>query len=353
MTGPRIIVIGASAGGVQALQDLVGGLPANLPAAVLVVLHVPPHSPSALPAILSRAGALPARHPQDGEALETGHIYVAPPDCHLLLDGERLAVKKGPKENRSRPAVDALFRSAAYTHGEGVIGVILSGLLDDGTSGLWTIKRLGGTAVVQRPEDAQYDSMPRSALQHVDVDHVVPVDEMADLLTRLVQAPTPDFPPAKELDGRQRERLQIEVQVAAQESAYQLGIMGLGDLSPLTCPECHGVLVRVEEDTLTRYRCHTGHAYTADTLLAELTESVEAKSYQVLRALEESAMLLRNLSGRFEREGDHVTGQAFLEQARVTERRTHTIREVIFHTEHLSEAKVEEAALHEEGSRGF
>lgn len=351
MTGPRIVVVGASAGGVQALQALVGGLPADFPAAVLVVLHVAPHSPSALPSILSRAGALPARHPRDGESLEAGQIYVAPPDCHLLLDGERLAVKKGPKENRARPAVDALFRSAAYTHGERVIGVILSGLLDDGTSGLWTIKRLGGTAVVQKPEDAQYDSMPRSALQHVDVDHVVPAHELGDLLARLVQAPVPR-PSATDLDGRQRDRLGAEVQVAAQDSAYQLGIVGLGDLSPLTCPECHGVLVRVEEGTLTRYRCHTGHAYTADALLAELSESVEAKSYQVLRALEENAMLLRDLSGRFGAQGDHVTGQAFLEQARVTERQTRTIREVIFRTEHLSEAKVEEAALHAEGPPG-
>jgi len=352
MTGPRIIVIGASAGGVEALQALVGGLPANFPAAVLVVLHVAPYSPSALPAILSRAGALPARHPRDGEALEAGQIYVAPPDCHLLLDGERVAVKKGPKENRSRPAVDALFRSAAYTHGEGVIGVVLSGLLDDGTSGLWTIKRLGGTAVVQQPEDAQYDSMPRSALQHVDVDHVLPAEELGELLTRLVQEPTPHLPGA-DLDGRQRERLGVEVGVAAQNSAYQLGIVELGELSPLTCPECHGVLVRVEEGTLTRYRCHTGHGYTADTLLAEITESVEEKSYQVLRALEESAMLLRDLSGRFEQEGDRGTGQAFLEQAHEAERRTRTIREVIFRTEQLSEAKVRQAVPHGEGSSGF
>ncbi|EYB69455.1 CheY-like receiver domain/methylesterase domain-containing chemotaxis response regulator [Deinococcus phoenicis] len=324
----------------EALSALVARLPADFPAALFVVLHIAPHSPSALPRILSRASALPAVHPEDGEVFRPGHIYIAPPDHHLLIDGDRVAVKKGPRENRFRPSVDALFRSAAYTHGAGVIGVVLSGLLDDGTSGLWTIKRLGGTALVQDPAEALFDPMPRSALQHVQIDAVLPASEIAGRLVRLVQAPRPEAP-APGLTGEERERLRAEVPIAAKDSAYRLGIMALGKLSPFTCPECQGVLVQVEEGTLTRFRCHTGHAYTADALLADLTEATEAQAYQVIRGLEETALLLRQLSGRFEETGEPQTARAFLEQACRAERRTETLRSVIFQNEPLSEEKLE------------
>jgi two-component system chemotaxis response regulator CheB len=166
----RCIVIGASAGGFEVVVDIASNLPANLPAPVFVVMHVPAYHRSYLPSILGKAGSLPAMHPGDGQKIESGTIYVAPPDHHLLIDDGHVAVKRGPKENGFRPSIDALFRSAAYSFGARTIGVVLSGALHDGTSGLWTIKRLGGTAIVQDPNEAEYASMPRSALEYVEAD---------------------------------------------------------------------------------------------------------------------------------------------------------------------------------------
>src|SRR5687767_3636823 len=174
MPASHAVVLGASAGGVESLREVVGALPADFPAPVFVVLHIPPYQASSLPEILNFSGVLHACHPEDGAKIETGRIYVAPPDHHLLIERERVVVQKGPKENRFRPSIDALFRSAAYNYGPKAIGVVLSGALDDGTSGLWTIQRLGGTTIVQEPNDARFESMPLSALNQVKVDHTVP-----------------------------------------------------------------------------------------------------------------------------------------------------------------------------------
>src|SRR5882724_6453137 len=186
-----VIVIGASAGGVKALTAIVGGLPRDLSASVFVVLHVSPHKPSTLPTILGRAGPLEVVHAQDGEVVRNGKIYVAPPDRHLLLETDKIAVRRGPKENRFRPSVDALFRSAADVYGSRAIGVILSGLLDDGTSGLRSIKRLGGIGIVQKPEDARYPQMPRNALDNVEIEHVCRATEIGALLAKLVGETSP------------------------------------------------------------------------------------------------------------------------------------------------------------------
>src|SRR3954463_2702932 len=174
MTKRDIIVIGASAGGVNALMGLMKTLPADLNASIFIVLHLPPYSPSHLPEILTKNGPFKAVHPLDGEQIQPGRIYVAPPDHHMLVENSRIVVKKGPKENRFRPSIDALFRSAAYSYGARVIGVVLTGLLDDGTSGMWSVKRLGGISVIQLPEDALYPSMPESVQKHVEVDYSVP-----------------------------------------------------------------------------------------------------------------------------------------------------------------------------------
>src|SRR5690349_180578 len=189
MPGHDIIVTRASAGGVEALRAVVAVLPADLPAAVFVVLHIPAQSPSMMPSILSRAGPLPAAHPTDGEPIRPGHIYVAPPDCHLLIDHERVRGVRGPRENRTRPAVDPLFRTAARAYGPRVVAVVLTGTLDDGTAGLQAVKQRGGLAVVQDPRDAMYAGMPRSALQHTPVDYVVPLSEIGPLISRLVREP--------------------------------------------------------------------------------------------------------------------------------------------------------------------
>lgn len=237
------IVIGASAGGVETLKEVVSQLPADFPAPIFVVLHIPPYVASMLPSILSNAGPLKAIHPKDGEKIQQGVIYVAPPDHHLLIHKNTVAVKKGPKENRFRPSIDALFRSAAYTYGTASIGVVLSGALDDGTSGLWNINRLGGIAIVQIPDQARFKAMPRSALEHVKVDHQASSLEMGALICRLIAKP-----PAHDESNLEdiKKRFATENHIAAEGGAYQKGIMNIGGLTPYACPACHGVLIGVQ-----------------------------------------------------------------------------------------------------------
>src|SRR5688572_7262947 len=189
MPGYSVIVVGFSAGGVEAVARLVQGLPVDLPAAILVVHHFPATSVSALPNILSRSGPLPALHPEHDQRIEPGHIYIAPPDQHMFIAGDRICLTRGPRENGHRPAIDPPFRTAARSFGSRVIATLLSGSLDDGVVGLMAVKRHQGIAIVQDPEEALYEGMPRSALDRVDVDHVLPVDEIAQLLTRLTREP--------------------------------------------------------------------------------------------------------------------------------------------------------------------
>jgi two-component system chemotaxis response regulator CheB len=329
----RGIVIGASAGGVETLREVVAALPADLAAAVFVVLHIPPFVASLLPRILSSAGPLPAIHPKDGAKIEGGCIYVAPPDHHLLIEDDRMVVKKGPKENRFRPSIDALFRSAAYTFGTRAIGVVLSGALDDGTSGLWSIKRLGGIAIVQEPNQARFESMPRSALEHVAVDYTLPSTEIGALLGRLVTVPhTPDVVMESEL----RQRMETEVKIAAEGGAFQKGVMRLGELTPFTCPECHGVLVRIAEGKMSRFRCHTGHAYTDSSLLEAVMESTGEMLWQVIRSFEESTMLLSHMGQHLQKAGDAVRAAVFIEKARQLEERSDTFHAAVLNHESLS-----------------
>src|SRR5215213_2910098 len=258
---PRCIVIGASAGGFEVLKELVSQLPADLAVPVFIVLHIPAYEPSLLPELFDHFGPLSALHPQDGAQIQAGHIYVAPPDHHLLIDDSHVAVKKGPKENGFRPSIDALFRSAAYAYGPGAIGVVLSGALNDGTSGLWSIKRLGGMAIVQDPNDALYPSMPRSALEYIEADYKVPSSEMAPLLTRLArEQPKQEQETGYDIDA-DANRMALEVQLSAGVNLPEENVLKLGELTPFTCPECRGALVRIKEGSLFRFRCHTGHGY--------------------------------------------------------------------------------------------
>ena len=302
----NIIVIGASAGGFEALKKLVGGLPKDLAAAVFVVWHLSANAHGVLPSVLEKAGSLPAAHGVDGEEIMPGRIYVAPPDHHLLIEENRVRVTTGPKENRFRPAVDTLFRSAAYSCGTRVIGVILSGALDDGTAGLWTIKHRGGTAIVQEPSDAEFSSMPESALREVNVDYSVPVSEMADLLIRLTSE---EISEEREISMDEIKKTEIEVRIAAEESGFEVGVMSLGDISPYTCPDCHGVLIKIKDGKINRFRCHTGHAYSAVTLLANVTERIEDSMWGAMREMEESIMLLREMSRNFA-ESNHEQWQS-------------------------------------------
>jgi two-component system chemotaxis response regulator CheB len=279
MIGRDIIVIGGSAGGVEALMHICAGLPADLPAAVFVVEHISPRSKNVLPDLLRRAGPLPATHPLDGEAIRPGHIYVAPPDRHLLLRDGSMMLRRGPQENRTRPAIDPLFRSAAVAYGPRVVGVVLTGLLDDGAAGLVAIKRCGGLCVVQDPSDAQWPEMPRRALERSQPDYVVGISEMAALLDRLSRevAGSPVQVPST---------LDLEVRIAAQEFD-PVRTPALGQPSRLSCPQCGGVLNEVPDEGTIRFRCQAGHAFTSEGLVAAQADELE-------RALESAARTHRD-----------------------------------------------------------
>lgn len=338
MSGRDIVVVGASAGGVEALRALVGGLPADFPGSVFVVMHTAPDSPGVLAQILDRAGPLRAAHAANRERIHAGRVYVAPPDTHLLLEPGVLRLTRGPKENRFRPAVDPLFRSAAAVYGPRVVGVILTGGLDDGTSGLWAVKRLGGVAVVQDPEEAFMSSMPQSALEQVEVDYTLPLAELAPLLSRLARTSV-----AEQGGYEVPEDLHIEVKIAMEDNGREAGVTRLGTPSVFTCPECHGMLLQLKENGRTRYRCHTGHAYSADSLLSELTESVEETMWGAIRTIDESVMLMRHMAEHI-RETDTPAAERFMEKARDAERRSALVRRAVFDHENLSEKKVVEAA---------
>lgn len=322
MPGHDIIVVGASAGGVEALTQLVRALPPDLPAAVFVVLHLPAHSPSALPQILDHRSRLPAAQARDGEPIQHGRVYVASPDRHLLLKGDRVRLSHGPRENAHRPAIDTLFRSAAVAYGARVVGVVLSGTLDEGTAGLLAIKRRGGQALVQDPEEALYDGMPRSAIDHVPVDAVAPVAELAGLLVRLAHEAASPAPPAPE-------NMEVENEIAEFDmESVERGDRN-GDVSAFTCPECHGTLWEIQDGELVRYRCRVGHGYSSDSLLAEQSAALEEAMWTAFRALEESAALARRLSERMRKRGHDLPAQRFEEQARDAERRAAIVRQVL------------------------
>jgi two-component system chemotaxis response regulator CheB len=322
-----IVVIGSSAGGITALKGFMSMLPPDFRASIFIVQHLSPNSPSFLPDILTHAGPLKAVHPQDGETIQPGQIYVALPDHHLLVEHDRMIVKKGPKENRFRPSIDALFRSAAYTYGPRVIGIVLTGMLNDGTSGMWSVKRLGGLTIIQKPEEALYPSMPDSVLEFVDVDHSASMAEMAELLHRLTQEDVPDKPT---LSVREQTRMKTEINIAAEENAFDMGIIDLGELTPLTCPECHGSLVSIKEGKLVRYRCHTGHAYTAGSLLAEVTKTVEEALWQGARGFEETILLLDQSAKQFAESGNAKAAEEFAEKSRESREKSRKLHEFIY-----------------------
>ena len=299
MPAHDLIVIGASAGGVEAISKLVAGLPANLSAAVCVVVHLRPYSESHLAQVLERAGPLPVVPAKQDLPLERGTIYVAVPDMHLLVkrDGDEAVLRlvRGPRENRSRPAVDPLFRSAALAFGPRVIGVILSGALDDGTAGLWTVKDRGGIAVVQDPDDAAVPSMPAIALAEVEIDHVAPAQALGPLLARLAREPAGQPPSEAELSrhGDATDQLYRELAIVAVDDDYHQRAERYGEPSRFPCPECGGVLWDVSGEGPVRFRCEVGHAHSAASLAESQTEVIEAAMWAALRALEDKVELSR------------------------------------------------------------
>src|SRR5215213_3128980 len=286
-----VVVIGASAGGVDALLKTVADLPPELPAAVFVVVHLASGRESVLHSILDRSGPMLVTAAEHGERFERGHVYVAPADAHMLLADGRITLSRGPRENGHRPAIDPLFRSAARAFGHRVVGVILSGTLDDGTYGLRLVKGHGGAALVQEPADALYPGMPQSAIANVDVDRVVPVSGMAAAICDLLDQPVD--PPPEGMNNRPGQRPPDLVELAPRENDILYD-----DPTALTCPECGGVLHQDDEGGLTRFGCRVGHVYSVESLVNGQSEALEAALWAALRSLEERADLLRRMSRR-------------------------------------------------------
>src|SRR5215203_6327751 len=325
MTQRDIVVIGASAGGIQALSALVAGLPRNFPASVLIVVHIPPYAVSRLPEILSRSGPLLATHAQQGEVIEPGRIYVAPPDRHLLVRNGRIELSRGPRENHARPAIDPLFRTAARAYGRRVIGIVLSGALYDGSMGLLAIKTRGGMAIVQDPQEAIVDSMPRRAIERVEAEHVLPVAEMAAALTDLIRQPViAQGGASMENAIDPEERLEA---VIAEDFVEQASDGRIEETTIFTCPDCGGVLwqgAEGSEGSVLRFRCHVGHAFAPEVLLSQKSEELETALWSSLRLLKEKATLTLQLANR-----TRTSGNGNAEQVELDAQHARVIQELL------------------------
>lgn len=330
MPGHDIIVIGGSAGGLEGLRALVRLLPRDLPAALFVVLHIPADKPSLLPTLLNHGSEFLALHPADGTPIRNGCIYIASPDHHLLLEGPLVRVVRGPRENRSRPAIDPLFRSAAACYGPRVVGVVLSGNLDDGTIGLQSIKRNRGITIVQDPAEAPYISMPQSALAAVAVDYCLRIADIGPLLITLAEQSAGE---AAQADQKSLVELKaMSVNVREMEENERPGAS-----SAYSCPDCGGVLWEIDDEGLLRFRCRVGHAFSVDGILAEQSEAAERALWVALKTLEERASLLRRMIGNAKAHANEHIASRFSEELRAAESGAASIRKVLLRTD-LKEA---------------
>lgn len=319
-----IVVIGASAGGVEALIQLVRKLPPGFPAAVFVVLHISPGATSQLPQILSRKGHLPAAHPADGDPILPGRIYIAPPNRHLLLEKEAVRLSSGPKENGFRPAVDPLFHSAARSFGPRTIAVILSGTLGDGGMGARVIKATGGLVLVQDPDEAIFADMPLNTLRRVTVDQVASIKE---IVARLIQLVTQDIEAqggVSMAEDAQKDAKSVQTGMENFESGE-----GSARATSLTCPECGGTVWEIAEGEFISYRCHVGHAFSSESLLVEQSETLESALWTAVRTLEERASLLRRMAVRARQLGNQFSEKSFIEESQEAEQNADVIRQVL------------------------
>ena len=298
MENHHVIAIGTSAGGVRALKTLLRLLPKDFPASIHIVQHISGEASSNLARVLNHDGQLKVKFAEDREAIEPGRIYLAPPDFHLLLERGQMRVTRGPRENLVRPAIDPLFRSAAVTYRSYATGIILTGMLDDGTAGLQAIKACGGMTIVQNPNDAVYNSMPKSAIANVDIDRVASLEEISKILKERVSQ-TPKIIAKIPAD------LQLEAPIARDAITSPETMAKIGTPVAHSCPSCGGPLWQIGEsnDSLLRYRCHVGHAFTINTLVEEQNEATEKALWIALRTLEERSRLLKNMSDRYSQKG--------------------------------------------------
>ena len=299
------VVIGSSAGGMAALKELVAQFQEGFPAPVFIVNHMSADTTGeALVRVLDESGSLPCVHAQNDQTFKNGTIYLAPSDHHMLIVKDKILITKGARENRSRPAIDPLFRSAAVAYGNRVIGIILTGYLNDGTSGMMAIKRCGGVCVAQDPEDAAYPDMPQSVIANVGVDYCLPIAQMGALLSELVSRELPENkdPPEDQV---------IESRIAQRVLSDLPSVKALGEQVPYNCPDGGGVLWQIAEGELLRYRCHTGHAFTSSVLLAQQTAKIEETLWVALRMFEERQNLLVAMSkNEDKRAASSISGRA-------------------------------------------
>ncbi len=333
----NILVIGASAGGFEVIKQIVQALPADLDASIFIVWHIAPEVRGILPDVINAIGTIPAKHAEDNEVIAGNMIYVAPPDHHLVLEKGLIRITRGPRENRFRPAVDPLFRSAAMAYGPRVVGIILSGALDDGTAGLKNVKKHGGIAIVQDPADASVAGMPASAVRNVAVDHIIPASGIADLL---IYYASTTATAAEKHKVHESERLTHEIAIAMDDKTNALQLFESGVLTPFTCPECHGVLASIREDNLVRFRCHTGHSFTGDSLLAELSDNIEATLWTAIRSVQESEMLLNAIGDHYAHLNDAQLAAAYFRKAKEASSRVQLLRNIVREHEHLSNEKL-------------
>lgn len=318
MNNHHVIIIGTSAGGIQALRTLIQQLPPDFPASIHIVQHLSNEAASNLSLVLAKVSQLPITFAQDKQAIQLGHIYLAPPDFHLMLEEGRMRVIRGPRENRMRPAIDPLFRSAAVAYRSYATGVILTGMLDDGTAGLQAIKACGGMAIVQDPNDAAYSSMPQSAIANVEVDRIVALKDIVSVLKDRVRE-TPSL--VQEIPAD----LLLEVPIAHKAITDPQVMSRIGEPVAYSCPSCGGPLWQIgksDNDTkdkisesLLRYRCHIGHAFTSNTLIEEQNEATEKALWIALRTLEERGRLLKNMSDRYAQKGANALAETHQERS--------------------------------------
>jgi two-component system, chemotaxis family, protein-glutamate methylesterase/glutaminase len=335
---PRdVIVIGGSAGAIEPLKVIIRGLPADFPAAVLVVIHVSPDSPRMLASLLANAGPLPATCSIDRESLQGGHVFVCRPDHHLTIEDGELRVLHGPRENRHRPAIDPLLRSAARVFGRRALGVVLSGLQDDGSAGLYAIKQRGGITVVQDPEDADWKDMPSHAIEYVEPHYVLPAVDISQVLVRFTEEQGNGVPMAKktsssrELVRRNGQHKSLSASSTSQPDANRDVAYfdeGEGVPSVFACPECHGVLWELRDDKMLRFRCRVGHSYGTESLNDELSSASETALWAAVRALEEKAALSRRVAETMAR--DRNMSARLLDQSTADIANARLIRDMIF-----------------------
>jgi two-component system, chemotaxis family, protein-glutamate methylesterase/glutaminase len=337
MPAERIVVIGGSSGALESLITLVRGLPHNFGAPVFVVFHVPASAPARLDRVLTRVCPLPVHYAVDGESIRPGEIYLAPPDRHLILKGDEVRVTHGPRENRFRPAIDPLFRTAAQEHGSRVIGIILSGGQWDGAAGLAEIKMHGGVALVQDPAECLVPTLPEAAINSTDVDHVLSKTDMASVISGLVGGTAPT-----------RERPMNAKQDTAEAGGHDIHhSQDLGEPTPFTCPDCGGTVWMSQAGDLLTFRCHVGHRFNGDDFKTAQDDAVETALWTALRALEESAELRRRMARHAKVHGMASIAESYGAQALQSEQRAGVIRKVLMPESSRLEAVEVETVLKE------